>query len=193
MSFYPHSCPRNLHQNPWRCALLPRRQGYYSQLLLHEAKIYEILREHPHPNLGQSLGCVVGEDGRLEGLALLKYKTTLSERAHDISFGLGQREKCIAAIKSVLEHLHSLGLAHNDLSPSNIMFTDKGEPVLLDFDACHPVGTELDKGGHVGDWQGISRVVYKESSTECDLKALEYLDTWLKNKYEEMKESISNE
>ncbi|KAF5620147.1 3-phosphoinositide-dependent kinase [Fusarium sp. NRRL 52700] len=171
----------------------PGDKGSIPQLLLHEAKIYEILREHPHPSLGQSLGCVVGADGRLEGLALLKYKTTISERAHDISFDLSQREQCIAAVESALEHLHSLGLAHNDMSPFNIMFTDKGEPVLLDFDTYHPIETGLNKRGKVGEWQGIPRAVYKESSTECDLKALDYLDMWLKNKYEEMKESVANE
>ncbi|PNP73731.1 hypothetical protein FNYG_12921 [Fusarium nygamai] len=194
-------CPWNFTRAPQIYIKLPDVSLYtpgakndIPQLLLHEAKIYEILREHPHPNLGQSQGCVVAEDGRLEGLALLKYKTTLFERAHDVSsFDLGQREQCISIIKSALEHLHSLGLAHNDLSPFNIMVMDKGEPVLLDLDVCHPVGTELDKGGQVGDWQGISRAVYKESSTECDLKALEHLDMWLKNKYEEMKESVSDE
>jgi serine/threonine protein kinase len=194
-------CPANLTRAPQIYIKIPDVALYspdhkddIPQLLLREAKIYEILRQHPHPNVGQSLGCIVGDDGRLEGLALLKYKSTLFERAHDISsFGLGQREQCIAAVKSALEHLHSLGLSHNDLSPFNVMFTDKGEPVLLDFDTCHPVGMVLDKGGKVGDWQGISRAVYKESSTECDLKALEYLDIWLNNKYEETNESVSND
>ncbi|KAF4438229.1 hypothetical protein FACUT_5094 [Fusarium acutatum] len=172
----------------------PDAKDIIPQRLLHEAKIYELLREHPHPNLGQSLGCVVGEDGRLGGLALFKYKSTHSERTHDISsFDLDQREQCIAAVKSALEHLHSWGLAHNDLSLLNIMFTDKGEPVLLDFDTCHPVRTELKTGGQIGEWKGIPRAVYKASSTECDLKALEDLDMWLENKYEEMKESVSNE
>ncbi|CVL04874.1 uncharacterized protein FMAN_12917 [Fusarium mangiferae] len=192
-------CPSNLTRAPEIYIKIPDIALYapdakdiIPQRLLHEAKIYEILREHPHPNLGQSLGCVVAEDGRLEGLALFKYKRTLFERAHDpSSFDLGQREQCIAAVKSALEHLHSLGLAHNDLSPLNIMFTDKDEPVLLDFDTCHPIGTELKKGGQIGEWQGIPHAVYKKSSTECDMKALEYLDMWLKSKYEEMKESVT--
>ncbi|KAF5654615.1 serine threonine kinase [Fusarium sp. NRRL 25303] len=183
-------CPSNLTRAPEIYIKIPDIALYapdakniIPQRLLYEARIYEILRENPHPNLGQSLGCVVAEDGRLEGLALFKYKSTLFERAHDpSSFGLGQREQCIAAVKSVLEHLHSLMLAHNDLSPLNVMFTDKDEPVLLDFDTCHPIGTELKKGGQIGEWQGIPHAVYKESSTECDLKALEYLDMWLRSK-----------
>jgi serine/threonine protein kinase len=198
-NIYP-PCPSNLTRAPEiyikvpdLALYTPERKDIISQRLLHEAEIYEILREHPHPNLGQSLGCVVGQDGRLEGLALFKYKTTLFELAHDASsFDLGQRDQCITAVKSALEHLHRLGLAHNDLSPLNIMFTDKGEPVLLDFDTCHPIGTTLDKGGRVGEWEGIPSAVYEESSTKCDLKALEYLDVWLKNKYQEMKDIVSN-
>ncbi|KAG5752309.1 hypothetical protein H9Q72_006812 [Fusarium xylarioides] len=147
-------CPSNFTRVPEIYIKLPDVALYtpgakddIPQLLLHEAKIYEILREHPHPNLGQSLGCVVGEDDRLEGLALIKYKTTLFEHAHDISsLDFGQRDKCIAALKSTLKHLHSLRLAHNDLSPLNVMFTDKGKPILLNFNAYHPIETKLDKG-----------------------------------------------
>ncbi|CAJ0549807.1 Ff.00g034200.m01.CDS01 [Fusarium sp. VM40] len=170
----------------------PERKGIIAQRLLHEAGIYQTLREHPHPNLGQSLGCVVGRDGLLQGLALFKYKTTLFEMAHDVSFELGQRDKCITAIKSALDHLHTLGLAHNDLSPLNIMFTDDGEPVLLDFDTCHPIGMNLEKGGKVGEWEGIASAVYNESSVKCDLKALEHLNLWLEKKYEEMNAVVSN-
>ncbi|KAH8675033.1 hypothetical protein BGZ61DRAFT_591350 [Ilyonectria robusta] len=104
------------------------RQASPNRRHLHEAEIYETLQEHPHPSLGRSLGCVVSRDDRTTGFVLLKYKATLFERAHDASsFGLDERSQCISAIKSALDHLHSLGLAH--LSPLNVMFTDKGEPV----------------------------------------------------------------
>ncbi|EWG50967.1 hypothetical protein FVEG_16721 [Fusarium verticillioides 7600] len=194
-------CPANLTRAPQVYIKIldfalysPGDKDSIPQLLLNEAEIYEILLQYPHPNMSQSLGCIVGGDGRLEGLSLLKYKSTLFERAHDISsFDLDQCKQCIAALKSALEHLHSLGLAHNDLSAFNIMFTDNGEPVLLDFDTSHPAGTVLDKGGQVSGWQGIPRALYKESSTECDLEALEYLDMWLKNNFEAMNESVSND
>lgn len=38
-----------------------------SELMLEEARICEILREHPHPNIAQYLGCLV-ENGRISGL-----------------------------------------------------------------------------------------------------------------------------
>lgn len=124
---------------------------------------------------------------------LIKYKATLFERAHNASsFGLEEHSWCVSAIKSALDHLHSLELAHNDLSPLNVMFTDKGEPVLLDFDTCHAVGTKLEKGGNVGEWEGIPADVFKESSIECDEKALDYLSVWLKTKCEGMKKLVSS-
>ncbi|CAG7557894.1 unnamed protein product [Fusarium equiseti] len=193
-------CPSNLTRAPEifikvpdLALYSPEHKDVIANRLLHEANIYETLRKHPHPGLGQSLGCIVAQDGRLEGLALFKYSMTLFERAYDASsFGLDLRDECMTAIKSAVKHLHSLGLAHNDLSPLNIMFGKDGKPVLLDFDTCHPVGTKLDKGGNVGEWEGIASAVYKESSVECDEKALEYLEAWLQDKYKEIKEVESN-
>lgn len=161
-----------------------------ADLLLHEAEIYEILRKHPHPGLGQSLGCVVSDDGRITGLALVKYNGLgLFERAYDPEiFGEEQRTRCVEGLKAAVQHLHDLGLAHNDINPDNVMFTDDGEPVLLDFDTCHPIGTKLIKGGQVGEFEtGIPVAKYESSSADCDHASIEYISAWLKRKYDEKK------
>jgi serine/threonine protein kinase len=44
-------------------------------------------------------------------------------------------------IKGV-NHLHELGLIHNDLKPLNIMI-DGDNPILIDFDSCKRVGEKL--------------------------------------------------
>lgn len=158
---------------------------YIADLLLHEAEIYEILRKHPHPALGQSLGCVVSDDNRIAGLALVKYDGDLFERAYDPNFGEEQRNSCIEALKDAVQHLHSLGLAHNNLKPMHVMFTGD-KPVLIDFKACHPIGTKLTRAGHVGDWEtGIPVATYETSSVDCDKASIEYLSAWLKRKYDE--------
>ncbi|CAG8080613.1 unnamed protein product [Penicillium salamii] len=161
-----------------------------ADLLLHEAEIYEILRKHPHPGLGRSLGCVVSDDGRITGLALVKYNGVgLFERAYDPeSFGEEQRNRCIEGLKAAVQHLHDLGLAHNDLTPLNVMFTEDGDPVLLDFDTCHPIGTKLIKGGQVGDFEnGVPVAKYESSSADCDNAGIEYISGWLQRKYDERK------
>lgn len=172
------------------------RLGTYSQdygqlianLVLNEAEIYEILRKHPHPGLGRSLGCIVADDGLITGLALMKYDSMdLSYRASDPkSFGKEQRKRCIEALKDAVQHLHDLGLAHNDLNPMNVLFTDDGQPVLIDFETCCPIGTKLTKEGDVGGWEdGIPVAKYKQSSADCDKAQIEFLSAWLERKYEQ--------
>jgi hypothetical protein len=48
-------------------------------LFLAEARICEILKKHPHPNIVQYFGCVTQND-RITGLYLVKYLTTLQDR-----------------------------------------------------------------------------------------------------------------
>jgi hypothetical protein len=50
---------------------------------------------------------------------------------------------CLDGILAGIHHLHSLGLVHNDITPSNIMFEGDGTPVLIDFDSCRKVGESL--------------------------------------------------
>ncbi|RNJ58248.1 hypothetical protein D7B24_004887 [Verticillium nonalfalfae] len=137
---------------------------------LHEAKIYEILRKKPHPALGTCLGCVVSDDGLITGLELVRYEKTLFQRAHDPAFYENDtRVKTMKTVKEAICHLHNLGLAHNDLSPLNIMFVwgSSDEPVALDFDTCHPEGAKLTQGGIVMNWEGASSKHSDMPSFEC--------------------------
>ncbi|KAJ7173331.1 hypothetical protein C8R46DRAFT_113398 [Mycena filopes] len=43
---------------------------------------------------------------------------------------------------STLEQIHHAGVRHRDLRPSNLMFTDSGEPIIIDFDCA-----KLDQSG----------------------------------------------
>ncbi|KAJ7155836.1 hypothetical protein C8R46DRAFT_1295925 [Mycena filopes] len=43
---------------------------------------------------------------------------------------------------STLEQIHRAGVRHRDLQPSNLMFTDSGEPIIIDFDCA-----KLDQSG----------------------------------------------
>jgi len=44
----------------------------------------------------------------------------------------------LEGIASGVGHMHSLGLIHNDIDPSNIMITEDDSPVVIDFDSCLP-------------------------------------------------------
>ncbi|KAG6055616.1 hypothetical protein E4U17_002846 [Claviceps sp. LM77 group G4] len=120
-----------------------------SNLVLHEIEAYELLREHPHPNIVDYRGCVV-MDGRIKGLCLAKYKMTLRNRM-DESTAL-DKDLCIEGIERGVRHLHSLGIVHNDINPTNIMLDELDNPIIIDFDSWQREGQKLGfKGGSL-DW-----------------------------------------
>jgi serine/threonine protein kinase len=114
-------------------------------LFLAEARICEILRKHPHPNTARYLGCLV-RDNRVTGLCLVKYDMTLEDRLQDQDRPL--RRDILKGVESGIRHLHGLGIMHNDVNPSNIMFkADNDTPVIIDFDSCGREGEKLVKAG----------------------------------------------
>lgn len=153
--------------------------------LLNEARIHEIILRNPHPKLDSYLGCVV-QDGRLVRLALKRYSKSLLDRSEEAEFTIQQRMDCMAQVEAAAAHLHSLGLAHNDISPSNIMFSHAGQAVLIDFDACAAIGATLTKGGLVTGWKGPiagEGRQFTESSADCDKLAIKEIRKYLIDKY----------
>jgi serine/threonine protein kinase len=148
------------------------------ELFVHEAEVYELLKTHPHPNIMGFQGSLV-LNGRLRGLCLDKYDQTLAERFE--SDKPVDIEACVNGIEAGIAHLHRLGLAHNDIRPSNILlkYTDENgdTPVIGDLDVCHPDGTELDlKAGVLGNTQ---------SSFNNDLVAVRNIKRYLRGEIAE--------
>ena len=153
-----------------------------SILLLQEARICEILRSHPHPSIAGYFGCVVDDD-RISGLCFARYGPNLMQMVRD-----GRqfdRTACLGTIRKGIEHLHSLGLIHGDISPFNIL-SDGESFVVADFDSCTLEGNEFGlKAGTKGwskdhpkiaerelDWYGLLKIeqllLPREISNECD-------------------------
>jgi serine/threonine protein kinase len=150
-----------------------------TEQVLTEVEICEILSKHPHPNVVQYLGCVV-EDDRITGLCLARYHMTLTEK---VDGGAPfDRASCLRGIKDGMNHLHGLGLVHNDLNPRNVMVdSDGSNPVIIDFDSCKREGQGLGvKGGTDGwvaegithanrqnDFYGLSKIKEFLAGTNC--------------------------
>jgi len=116
-------------------------------LFLAEARICEILKKHPHPNIAQYFGCLT-RHGRITGLCLRKYHMTLEDR---LKSDRPVPRDILKGIQEGLHHLHNLGLIHNDVNPSNIMFKANDDtPVIIDFDSCGREGNKLVKAGTLG-------------------------------------------
>jgi serine/threonine-protein kinase RIO1 len=45
-------------------------------------------------------------------------------------------EQLFFRVLDVVRQLHAFGFAHGNLCPSNILITDRSEPVLIDFETC---------------------------------------------------------
>lgn len=81
----------------------------------------------------------------------------------------------LAGIESGIRHLHSLGLVHNDINPTNIM-RDGDKAIIIDSGSCRAVGESLEDVGRTYEWcdEKVQHAVF-----ENDLNALEEIRIWL--------------
>ena len=145
-------------------------------LIIEEAKILEFLKAHPHPNLVKYYGCTL-KDGRITGIALEKHEVLLLYRYEDRSLPFNTAA-CMDGIRAGVRHLHSLGFAHNDLNPMNILLDKNDRPVIIDFGSCRKFGEQLVSAGTPG-WIDEEYII---SAQDNDEAALQKIDLWLEEK-----------
>lgn len=147
--------------------------------LLHETLIMEKISKAPHPYIIRYLGCRTCR-GRITSFFVERLNQTLDQyvNAPD-GFEPLDNERFLAGVQSAIDYLHSLGLAHNDLNPQNIMVRD-GMPVLIDFGGCAPFGEVVQSCGTPGWCEEFIR----HSKKEHDEYGLRKLEEWLREKQE---------
>jgi serine/threonine protein kinase len=59
-------------------------------------------------------------------------------------------EVCMSSITAAVNHLHSLGLAHNDLKPMNMMVDEQDTTFIIDLGSRQPFGRTLITAGTPG-------------------------------------------
>lgn len=143
--------------------------------LLEETIIMEQIFKAPHPHIIGYLGCRVHR-GRITSLLLERLDKTLLQYVKEPSFSQLDKIKLVEGLESAVAHLHSLGLAHNDINPTNIMIKD-GMPVLIDFGSCQPFGGRLQSLGSPGWYEEI----FFTSQAGHDTYALNKLPGWLED------------
>lgn len=157
-------------------SLYPKPRDY----LLHEAKIYEILKNHPHPNICSYHGCVKDGDF-IAALCLKKYGRSLDRAVWDGDTTLDPA-MILDDVARGLRFLHeTLRLAHNDVNASNVLLDDSGRAVITDFDACLPIGQDIGRG-KVGQFGWMITPRPTVSLPENDLHALPLLAQFMKEK-----------
>lgn len=112
--------------------------------MFHEASIMEIIP--PHPNIVTYYGCRVNY-GRITGIVLERLgKTLIHSLPNILDLDI---PVFLAELQSTVDYLHSLGLAHNDINPYNIMIKNK-RPILIDLGGCAPPGDRVSSFGTPG-------------------------------------------
>ncbi|KAH6982175.1 kinase-like domain-containing protein [Ilyonectria sp. MPI-CAGE-AT-0026] len=144
--------------------------------VLNETLTMEQISKAHHPNIVGYYGCHVRR-GRITAIVLERLDQTLTEFESTPGFQHLDKTKFIAALESAVDHLHSLGLAHNDINPSNIMVKD-GVPILIDFGSCQPFGTRLQSLGTSGWYEEL----FFTSEKKHDTYALGKLREWFQEK-----------
>ncbi|KAJ5140270.1 hypothetical protein N7448_003678 [Penicillium atrosanguineum] len=181
-----HEAPETQHEDiyikrrPFELYGILKKQGMEKQLfksLISEASVLEVLSHHPHPNLVRYHGCRV-KRGYITGLILDKHPHDLLSYV-EIGNGKIDRVPFMAALESAIQHLHDLGFAHNDLTPSNILVTEKGMPILIDFEGCQQLGTELKYIRGTKEWIEGEIGDHNISAVRHDDFALQKIDAWL--------------
>jgi serine/threonine protein kinase len=157
------------------------------QQILREIEVCELLKRHPHRNVAFYYGCEVTR-GRVSGICFKSYTSTLAERVNPkclcksdfLSRGRlhvdAIIERSLDGILAGIHHLHSLGIIHNDINPSNVMFEDDGTPVIIDFDSCREIGESLHQTKRTHGWHDPAVQTALEKN---DLDAFRELKTWL--------------
>lgn len=86
------------------------------------------------------------------------------------------RDAWFNGIEKGIQHLHYLGLVHNDINPANIMLDETGTPIIIDFDSCRLIGQDLEGVGRTYEWFDES---VRISSQSNDLYDLDEMRAWL--------------
>ncbi|KAI1305037.1 kinase-like protein [Xylaria venustula] len=154
-------------------------------IFLGEAQIMEQVSRINHKNIIRYYGCQVRDD-RLTGIVLERHKCSLFE------YFLWEWDKdsvldskvFMEELESAVSHLHTAGLAHNDLKPSNILLDRDHMPVLIDFGSCRPFGTRLLEGGTPG-WNNSEKLIVS-SDKEHDLFSLAKIREWLDDPHRQL-------
>lgn len=156
------------------CYETMRELDWVPRSVLEETLMMERISKTPHPYIIKYHGCRVRR-GRITCLVLELLDLTLTQFAKTPEFQRLDKARFLDGVDSAVKYLHSLGLAHNDINPDNIMVGKDLMPVLIDFGSCAPFGGRLQSLGSPGWYEEL----FYTSEKKHDLYSLRKLEEWL--------------
>ncbi|KAF9767658.1 hypothetical protein IL306_015135 [Fusarium sp. DS 682] len=145
--------------------------------LVEEADAMEVLGSYPHPNIIGYHGCHVRR-GYITGLVLDRHSYDLSNYLKS-GHAIENKVLFMQSLESAIHHLHSLGWAHNDLNPTNVLVSEDRSPILIDFGSARRIGDKLSTSRGTKGWIDCEMKDYTTSETQHDTSALIKLRKWL--------------
>ncbi|EXF77631.1 hypothetical protein CFIO01_03970 [Colletotrichum fioriniae PJ7] len=149
---------------------------YVWKSVLDETLIMEKVSKNPHPYIIKYYGCRTAR-GRITSLVLKSYECTLTQFSRQPGFKDLDKEKFLDGLESAVAYVHSLGLAHNDINPDNIMMGEDGMPVLIEFGSCAPYGQNLQSLGTDGWYEEV----FFTSEKSHDDFAMKKMRVWIQD------------
>jgi len=150
-------------------------------IVLREIQTCEMLRRHPHTNVCLYKGVDYNKHFQVTGLLFERYDANLRD------FVLDQHHfdvrKCIQNIRQGIAHMHSLGLVHCDIKPSNILVDITAQRFVVgDFDSTHKIDAPLEIKWGTAGWTPKAVQTAGRASFGIDLYAFGMLKAWIKAK-----------
>lgn len=167
----------------------------------NEVEVYKKIKENPHKNINNVYS--VNETNKFV-LVFLEYIDGFDmTRSSCIPLYKNNIGNVFVQLLSGIQHLHSLGISHCDINPSNIMFDSKKKiPMLIDYDLARLseninvfssygsegfISPEIKNGSFTDktdDWGLATTITYCMSNFK-ELKSVK-LPTQLANQIEQM-------
>ncbi|KAJ0168374.1 Serine/threonine-protein kinase/endoribonuclease IRE2 [Colletotrichum tanaceti] len=169
-------CPVYIKRPGLNCYETMKGTPYVPKAVLDEALMLEKISKTQHPNIVKYYGCQT-KRGRITCIVLKEYDCTLTQYVRRPDFQQLDKARFLEALDSAVAYVHSLGLAHNDINPHNIMVGEDGLPVLLDFGSCAPYGQRLQSLGSEGWYEKL----FFTSEKEHDDFSLNKMKVWIQN------------
>jgi serine/threonine protein kinase len=140
------------------------------QELIENARL---LMKLSHPNISRFFDCL-----ELNGTAYLVMEFARGQNLRD--WMQTHRQPSEQELKTLLlplldglEYLHHQGLLHRDISPENVMITEKGRPLLINFSTLAAIGTDTKNSIVRPGFSPIEQYQRSSSQAPCtDLYAL---------------------
>ncbi|ERF73559.1 hypothetical protein EPUS_09500 [Endocarpon pusillum Z07020] len=188
LTIAPDPLPEGTYvKQPRYCEYDPNYPELLPDTIISEARNNELLLSNPHPNIAKYHGCQV-KDGYITGLCFDNYRplSLVVDPDHKgkLLFDADMRplkdlNLYLQGIRDGIKHLHSLGMAHNNLALHSVGIrpgSNDDMAIIAELEMCQRFNTPIERDSRVEDWSDLT---INASLPSNDTDAIEELERYL--------------